>query len=78
MCSVLFQSECENLKGQLSALSEKYNALAMRHIQYKSKRKAQVDDLRYIMFHNLFISSGSLQSQNCISDVQSEIPLSYS
>jgi hypothetical protein len=58
----LFQSECENLKGQLSALSEKYNALAMRHMQYKSKRKAQVEDLRYIMLHSPFISTGLLGS----------------
>ncbi|GLG97181.1 intracellular protein transport protein USO1-like [Gryllus bimaculatus] len=40
------QGECENLKGQLTAVTEKYNNLAMRHIQYKAKRKAQIDDLR--------------------------------
>jgi hypothetical protein len=73
----LFQSECENLKGQLSALSEKYSALAMRHMQYKSKRKAQVEDLRYIMLLSPFISSRLLQSQNFILDVCSEITFSY-
>lgn len=40
------QAECENLKGQLTTVTEKYNNLAMRHIQYKAKRKAQIDDLR--------------------------------
>jgi hypothetical protein len=46
-----FQLECEALKGQLSAVSEKYNALAMRHMQYKSKRKAQVEELRFVICH---------------------------
>jgi len=40
------QSEQEKLKGQATLLSDKYNSLAMRHLQYKSKRKAQVEDLR--------------------------------
>lgn len=40
------QSEQEKFKGQVALLSDKYNSLAMRHIQYKSKRKAQVEDLR--------------------------------
>ncbi|PNF31521.1 hypothetical protein B7P43_G00802, partial [Cryptotermes secundus] len=61
------QSECENLKGQLSALSEKYNALAMRHIQYKSKRKAQVEDLR----NRLDVELSSLQCQ--VENLQSQL-----
>jgi hypothetical protein len=40
------QSEQDKLKGQVTLLSDKYNSLAMRHLQYKSKRKAQVEDLR--------------------------------
>ncbi|XP_075221430.1 uncharacterized protein LOC142324489 isoform X2 [Lycorma delicatula] len=40
------QSESENLKMQLTLLGEKYNALALRHIQYKAKRKFQVEELR--------------------------------
>ncbi|KAJ9592827.1 hypothetical protein L9F63_015518 [Diploptera punctata] len=61
------QSECENLKGQLTALSEKYNALAMRHIQYKSKRKAQVEDLR----NRLDVELSSLQCQ--VENLQSQL-----
>ncbi|KDR08651.1 hypothetical protein L798_01553 [Zootermopsis nevadensis] len=61
------QSECENLKGQLSALSEKYNALALRHIQYKSKRKAQVEDLR----NRLDVELSSLQCQ--VENLQSQL-----
>ncbi|KAJ4431500.1 hypothetical protein ANN_20098 [Periplaneta americana] len=61
------QSECENLKGQLSALSEKYNALAMRHIQYKTKRKAQVEDLR----NRLDVELSSLQCQ--VENLQSQL-----
>ncbi|XP_049776855.1 MAP7 domain-containing protein 1-like isoform X2 [Schistocerca gregaria] len=40
------QAECENLRAQLATVTEKYNALALRHIQYKAKRKAQIDELR--------------------------------
>ncbi|XP_022193441.2 myosin-7B isoform X1 [Nilaparvata lugens] len=40
------QSESENYKMQLTVLGEKYNALALRHIQYKAKRKFQVEELR--------------------------------
>ncbi|KAF4517370.1 hypothetical protein B566_EDAN013632 [Ephemera danica] len=53
------QSECEKLKGQVTVLTEKYNALAMRHLQYKAKRKAQVDDLRA----RLDVELSSLQSE---------------
>ncbi|XP_046385752.1 uncharacterized protein LOC124155731 isoform X2 [Ischnura elegans] len=53
------QTETENLRGQLSSMIEKYNALAIRHVQYKAKRKAQVDDLR----NRLDIELSSLQCE---------------
>ncbi|XP_075221431.1 uncharacterized protein LOC142324489 isoform X3 [Lycorma delicatula] len=46
------QSESENLKMQLTLLGEKYNALALRHIQYKAKRKFQVEELRLLTAEN--------------------------
>ncbi|PSN39069.1 hypothetical protein C0J52_10089 [Blattella germanica] len=59
--------ETKKLQGQLTALSEKYNALALRHIQYKSKRKAQVDDLR----NRLDVELSSLQCQ--VENLQSQL-----
>lgn len=53
------QSETENLRGQLSSMIEKYNSLAIRHVQYKAKRKAQVDDLR----NRLDVELSSLQCE---------------
>ncbi|XP_071447716.1 paramyosin-like isoform X2 [Hetaerina americana] len=53
------QTETENLRGQLSSMIEKYNALAIRHVQYKAKRKAQVDDLR----NRLDVELSSLQCE---------------
>jgi chromosome segregation ATPase len=61
------QLECETLKGQLSAVSEKYNALVIRHMQYKSKRKAQVEDLR----NRLDVELSSLQCQ--VENLQSQL-----
>ncbi|CAB3387162.1 Hypothetical predicted protein [Cloeon dipterum] len=52
-------SEQEKLRGQVGLLSEKYNSLAMRHLQYKSKRKSQVEDLRA----RLDVELSSLQSE---------------
>nr|CAD7263280.1 unnamed protein product [Timema shepardi] len=60
------QCECENLKSQLVTVTEKYNALAMRHIQYKAKRRAQVDELRSRLdaeMSSLQCQVDSLQSQ---------------
>ncbi|KAK9497927.1 hypothetical protein O3M35_003825 [Rhynocoris fuscipes] len=40
------QHECENLRAQLTVLGEKYNALALKHIQYKAKRKFLLEEMR--------------------------------
>lgn len=40
------QLESENLRTQLTTLGEKYNALALKHIQYKTKRKFQIEEIR--------------------------------
>ncbi|KAG8325804.1 hypothetical protein J6590_058000 [Homalodisca vitripennis] len=40
------QSENDSVRSQLTMLSEKYNALVLRHIQYKSKHKFTVEELR--------------------------------
>jgi hypothetical protein len=52
------------MKGQLSAVSEKYNALVMRHMQYKSKRKAQVEDLRFVLCNLCVECTGVMFEQN--------------
>lgn len=36
------QSDSESLKSQLNGVIEKYNALVVRHVQHKARRKAQV------------------------------------
>lgn len=36
------QSEADSLKVQLNGVIEKYNALVVRHVQHKARRKAQV------------------------------------
>ncbi|XP_067002590.2 golgin subfamily A member 3 [Anabrus simplex] len=61
------QCECDNMKGQLTSVTEKYNALAMRHIQYKARRKAQIDDLR----NRLDVELSSLQCQ--IENLQTQL-----
>ncbi|XP_063231576.1 golgin subfamily A member 4-like [Bacillus rossius redtenbacheri] len=61
------QCESEGLKSQLCAVTEKYNGLAMRHIQYKAKRRAQVDELR----SRLDAEVGSLQCQ--VDSLQSQL-----
>ncbi|XP_014294714.1 tropomyosin isoform X2 [Halyomorpha halys] len=40
------QCESENLRSQLTVLGEKYNALVLKHIQYKTKRKFQIEEVR--------------------------------
>uniref|UniRef100_A0A8D8Y6J0 Uncharacterized protein n=1 Tax=Cacopsylla melanoneura TaxID=428564 RepID=A0A8D8Y6J0_9HEMI len=40
------QSECDSLRGHITVLGDKYNTLALRHIQYKAKRKFQLEELR--------------------------------
>ncbi|XP_054259058.1 uncharacterized protein LOC128983683 isoform X2 [Macrosteles quadrilineatus] len=40
------QSENDSIRSQLMLLGEKYNALVLRHIQYKSKHKFTVEELR--------------------------------
>uniref|UniRef100_A0A146LWF7 Uncharacterized protein n=2 Tax=Lygus hesperus TaxID=30085 RepID=A0A146LWF7_LYGHE len=40
------QHESESLRSQLTLLGEKYNALALKHIHYKSKRRFQMEELR--------------------------------
>ncbi|XP_073990875.1 uncharacterized protein isoform X3 [Rhodnius prolixus] len=40
------QHECENLRAQLTVLGEKYNTLALKHIQYKAKRKFLLEEMR--------------------------------
>lgn len=40
------QSECESLKNQLANLGEKYNNLALKYIQLKSKRRFQIEEIR--------------------------------
>lgn len=46
------QSDADNLKTQLNGVIEKYNALVVRHVQHKARRKAQVYQLKK---NNLFI-----------------------
>lgn len=36
------QADGESLKTQLNGVIEKYNALVLRHVQHKARRKAQV------------------------------------
>lgn len=36
------QADAETLKAQLNGVIEKYNALVVRHVQHKARRKAQV------------------------------------
>lgn len=40
------QTECDSLRGHITVLGDKYNTLALRHIQYKAKRKFQLEELR--------------------------------
>lgn len=40
------QVESDSLRSQLTMLGEKYNALVLRHIQYKSKHKFITEELR--------------------------------
>ncbi|XP_065216084.1 uncharacterized protein LOC135842515 isoform X2 [Planococcus citri] len=40
------QSECESMKTRIESLGEKYNNLALKYIQLKSKRKFQIEELR--------------------------------
>ncbi|KAI5706753.1 hypothetical protein M8J75_011011 [Diaphorina citri] len=40
------QTECDSLRGHITVLGDKYNTLALRHIQYKAKRKFQLEDVQ--------------------------------
>ncbi|EEB18488.1 DNA double-strand break repair Rad50 ATPase, putative [Pediculus humanus corporis] len=61
------QSDSDNLKAQLNGVVEKYNALVVRHVQHKARRKAQISDLKA----RLQLESGALEVQ--IQSLQSQL-----
>lgn len=52
------QAECNALKEQHIALTEKYNTLVFRHMRHKAKRKTQLEELRRRM-------DTAVSSSNC-------------
>lgn len=46
MLILYLQLENNSIRSQLTQLGEKYNTLVLRHIQYKSKHKFTVEELR--------------------------------
>ncbi|KAK6635596.1 hypothetical protein RUM44_000850 [Polyplax serrata] len=61
------QSDSESLKSQLNGVIEKYNALVVRHVQHKARRKAQISDLKA----RLQLEAGALEVQ--IQSLQSQV-----